>query len=217
MDHLLRLAVALTSTPTPSPPVEVAQEMSDTTKLILTALATVFVTIVTGLVAAWISRRGEHKKWLREERLKAYTGMLTFLRGMHNIAEAAESRGGELAALSIDLAALSQRMPVDTNTESVRTELESELERVEAAINAISEDNQIPELKRVMGEFSAAYAALTLVGPVRVSNLAQQLFTVIRSNFEHPPEDEAERFRRYAVAENAFMDAAHKVLGVTKK
>ena len=50
----------------------------------LLALLSIFggvaVTVVAGLVGAWIQGRREHRRWLRERRLEAWSGLLTLLR-----------------------------------------------------------------------------------------------------------------------------------------
>lgn len=51
--------------------------MDDLTKIILTAAGTLAVAVVAALVGAWVQSRRERDKWLREQRLDAYT---TFIR-----------------------------------------------------------------------------------------------------------------------------------------
>jgi hypothetical protein len=84
MELAVYLATVFTATPTPTPTVETAQGMSETLKLILTAAISVAVTLITGLIVAWFSRRGEHAKWVRQERLDAYLGMLRVINTISN-------------------------------------------------------------------------------------------------------------------------------------
>jgi len=79
MEPLVYLASAIASTPALAPTVETVQGSSDLAKTLLTAGAGVGATIFAGLVAAWIARRSEHSKWLRDERLKAYVNMSTLI------------------------------------------------------------------------------------------------------------------------------------------
>jgi hypothetical protein len=50
--------------------------MDDLTKIVLTAFGTLVVGLIAALVGAWIQLRREHSKWIREERMATYIGLL---------------------------------------------------------------------------------------------------------------------------------------------
>jgi len=217
MEPLVYLASLIIATPTPYPVAESVQGMSDLAKTLLTAGAGVGATVIAGLVAAWIARRSEHAKWLREERLKAYTDMLAFLKNVQNVALEAGFREADLDKIHSDLDELEKRSKKRVIRKSNKLDIRRETDRLRKALDVMNEDDQVVELKQAVAVFSSTYAALVLVGPVSVSNLARNVFTVIQANYERPSGDDEEKSRRLVTAENAFINAAHKVLGVTNK
>jgi hypothetical protein len=70
MDHLLYLATVLAATHTPTP--ESTEAVSNTASPWAGAVWGVLATLAGVVVTALISRRNEHAKWIREERLQAY-------------------------------------------------------------------------------------------------------------------------------------------------
>jgi hypothetical protein len=53
--------------------------MTDVWKIVVSLAGGAVSAAVLGLIGAWIGRRSEHKKWLREERLDAYRDYLQTL------------------------------------------------------------------------------------------------------------------------------------------
>jgi hypothetical protein len=73
VQHLLTEAAA---TPTLTPSGMPVPSGASTGTTILTILGGAVGAALLGLLGAWIGRRGEHAKWVREERLKAYLGIV---------------------------------------------------------------------------------------------------------------------------------------------
>jgi len=172
MDHLLLLAIALTSTPTPSP-VPYVIEVGSGGGFSLAGIATGAVgAALLGILGAWISSLREHAKWVREERLQAYLGMLTLINGISN------------------------------RYVLVRSQV--------AAGNTVTLDEE-----KMLEDFPSAFAALDLLGPVRMSKLAHTLSeAIMKQGTSNPSESSA---KAISAAKEAFSDAARKVLKISDK
>lgn len=141
----------------------------DPTLLALIPIGTVILTIIAGLVGAWIQGRREHKRWLREERLAAYVSFLNVVHHIENetrVATRALVELGEVAALADDIAV--RRIAATTDEEKAAVETDSEQSRARVALlreTVLEAKGRITRLKDSLVELSVPFG---LLGPASV-------------------------------------------------
>lgn len=116
----------------------------DPTVLALLPIAGVTLTIIAGLVGAWIQGRREHKRWLREQRYEAYT------RTVH-VASTVRAVATEVVAIVHDVQA-------GTIPESKRESTAAKLTERTAQLNELNDTA------------SERMAPLVILGPKTVSD-----------------------------------------------
>lgn len=116
----------------------------DPTVLALLPISGVALTIIAGLVGAWIQSRREHKRWVREQRYEAYT------RTIHV--------GSTVRAVATEIVAIVRDIQKGKIPESKRESTAARLKERTAHLNALSD------------AVSERMAPLVILGPKTVSD-----------------------------------------------
>lgn len=144
------------------------------TLLALIPVITVVLTIVAGLVGAWIQSRREHTRWLREERLAAYIAFLTVVYDLENEARSLKTSVADLGKFSKvaqELAAKKAAATTDEERAAVERERKKAASQIGILNNAV--EDQQARMKRLRESHVERSVRFGLLGPAFVQDASR--------------------------------------------
>jgi DNA-binding helix-hairpin-helix protein with protein kinase domain len=144
--------------------------------LALIPILSVLLTVLSGLVGAWIQNRREHKKWVRERRFEAYIALSELVHAMETERDVVQDIAAKQARAFEALRQLGEK----SVSEGEKKYLDAERAKVNRDLEQISErlDRARQNLLKMLDEWGIRKAPVSLLGTTNVKEAASLVFDV---------------------------------------